>query len=185
MSFSLTPVDPARDAAVLHSWMRRDYARFWGMTAASQAEVAAEYTRIAADPHHQAWLGREEGVPVFLMESYAPAHSPLAGHYPVLPGDVGMHLLAGPPDHPRPGFTTAVFGSVLDFLFADPRTERIVVEPDVRNTKIQTLNARLGFLPAREITLSDKQALLSFCTRAGYAAARTLSASPASQGATP
>lgn len=173
MNFMFTPVDPARHTPVLHSWMTRDYARFWGMLNASPADVEREYAGIAANPHHSAWLGFETGseVPAFLMESYDPAHSPLAGVYPVAAGDVGMHLLVGPPDQPRPGFTSAVFRAVLEFLFSDPATVRIVVEPDIRNTKIAALNARFGFKPDRTVSLPDKDARLSFCTRAGFAAA--------------
>lgn len=178
MNFTIVPVDAARDAALLHNWMTRDYATFWGMTAASRAEVQTEYARIAADPHHHAWLGLEDGKPVFLSESYAPAHSPLAGLYEVQPGDIGMHLLVGPTDHPRSGFTTAVFRSVLDFLFAHERTERVVVEPDVRNTKIAALNARMGFVPAKTVSLADKEALLSFCTRGDFARTRNRAAAP-------
>ncbi|MDN3905895.1 GNAT family N-acetyltransferase [Arthrobacter sp. YD2] len=172
MNFSFTPVNPAADAPLLHSWMTRDYARFWGMLNASVTDVEREYTGIAANPHHHAWLGRgEDGTPAFLAESYAPGHSTLAGTYPVEKGDLGMHLLVAPPDAPQPGFTSAVFRAVLEFLFADPAVDRIVVEPDVRNTKIAALNARFGFVPDRLIELPDKTASLSFCTRAGFAAA--------------
>ena len=174
MNFRFCPVDPAADAPLLHSWVTGDYARFWGMLDATVADVESEYARIAADPHHRAWLGYEPGnaTPAFLMESYDPAHSPLAETYPVVEGDVGMHLLVGPPDTPRTGFTSAVFTSVLEFLFADSKTARIVVEPDVRNNKIAALNARFGFKPDRLIELPDKTARLSFCTRAAFAAAR-------------
>ncbi|WP_342022957.1 GNAT family N-acetyltransferase [Arthrobacter citreus] len=168
MNFTIIPVDAGRDAPLLHDWMSRDYARFWGMLNASPSDVETEYARIAADPYHHAWLGLEDGTPAFLAESYAPQNSPLAAHYAVKPSDTGMHLLVGPAEQPRAGFTTAVFRSVLDFLFADEYTQRIVVEPDVRNTKIAALNARMGFVPARIISLSDKDALLSFCTRADF-----------------
>ena len=173
MKFRFVPVNPAADARLLHGWMTRDYARFWGMLDASVDDVEREYSGIAANPHHHAWLGLEpDGSPAFLMESYAPDHSPLAGTYPVAGGDRGMHLLVGPPETPRTGFTSAVFEAVLEFLFADPAVTRIVVEPDVRNTKIAALNARFGFIPDRLIDLPDKTARLSFCTRAGFAAAR-------------
>ena len=58
--------------------------------------------------------------------------------------------------------------TVLDRLFAKDKVERVVVEPDARNHKIHVLNARLGFQPAGEVTLPDKQALLSFCTREAF-----------------
>ncbi len=177
MMFEFRPVDPVADAPLLHSWMSRDYAHFWGMGSATLDEVRREYAGIDANPHHEAWLGLQGDAPAFLMESYDPAHSPLAGQYPVQPGDRGMHLLMSPPDNPRHGFTFAAFGAVMDFLFSAPQTvqapqngqaqqtQRIVVEPDIRNSKIQALNERLGFQPHSRIELPDKTALLSFCTR--------------------
>lgn len=173
--FTLVPVDPDAHATVLHDWMSRNYARFWDMCEATVDDVRAEQRQIKADPHHEAWLGLHTdgpaGHPAFLMERYDPAHSPLRQHYPVEDGDVGMHLLVGPTDTPRHGYTTAVFTAVMDFIFADPKARRVVVEPDVRNAKIHTLNARLGFVSFRTIRLPDKSALLSFCTRTQFDAA--------------
>jgi RimJ/RimL family protein N-acetyltransferase len=68
-----------------------------------------------------------------------------------------------------PGFTTAVFETILDYLFSDPLVDRVVVEPDIRNTKIQALNQRMGFRKHSIVQLPDKQAWLSFCTRDQYA----------------
>ena len=78
--------------------------------------------------------------------------------------------------------------AVLGRLFSVPGVERIVVEPDARNTKIHALNERLGFQHAGVVALPDKEALLSFCHRSDYLAARTaLQATPSrpliSQGA--
>ena len=187
MSFTFRCLDAQSDAPLLHSWVTRPYASFWGMLTASVEDVVAEYTRIQTSGHHHALLGLDDGVPAFLMEEYLPESSPLAGLYAVQPGDVGMHLLVAPPrDAPVPGYTTSVMDAVLGRLFAEPGVERIVVEPDARNTKIHALNARLGFQPAGVVTLPDKDALLSFCSRTDYLAARaalnTLS-TPIMQGA--
>ncbi|MCU1566723.1 MAG: Siderophore biosynthesis domain protein [Pseudarthrobacter sp.] len=187
MSFTFRCLDAQSDAPLLHSWVTRPYASFWGMLTASVEDVVAEYTRIQTSGHHHALLGLDDGVPAFLMEEYLPESSPLAGLYAVQPGDVGMHLLVAPPsDAPVPGYTTSVMDAVLDRLFAKPGVERIVVEPDARNSKIHALNERLGFQPAGVVTLPDKDALLSFCSRTDYLAARaalnTLS-TPIMQGA--
>ncbi|WP_336711912.1 GNAT family N-acetyltransferase [Arthrobacter sp. USHLN218] len=178
--FRFVPADPEADAVLLHGWVTRDYARFWGMLTASPEDVRAELAGIAANPHHEAWLGYDGGVPAFLMERYLPQHSPLAGLYPAAEGDIGMHLLVGPPDAPRSGYTTAVFRSVLEFLFSSPAVRRIVVEPDVRNTKILDLNRRLGFRRQSRLRLPDKEAWLSFCTREDFARASLSLAIPTS-----
>ncbi|RKO20837.1 N-acetyltransferase [Pseudarthrobacter phenanthrenivorans] len=173
MRFTFRCLDARADAPLLHSWVTQPYASFWGMLSATVPDVLAEYARIQASGHHHALLGLDGGVPAFLMEEYLPASSPLDAVYPVLPGDLGMHLLVAPPrDTPEPGYTTAVMDAVLERLFAKPGVDRIVVEPDARNTKIHALNERLGFQPAGVVALPDKEALLSFCTRTDYAAAR-------------
>jgi len=186
MSFTFRPVDPVADALLLHSWVSRPYARFWGMLSSTVQEVVEEYSRIAESGHHQAFLGLDGGVPAFLMERYQPGESPLAVVYEVQSGDVGMHLLVAPPDgDPQPGFTTAVMQAVMATLFEDPQVERVVVEPDARNHKIHVLNERVGFRPGRVVTLpalpapenspaeTHKEALLSFCTRADFLATLT------------
>ena len=185
MSFTFRCLDPEADAPLLHSWVIRPYASFWGMLGSSVDDVVEEYTRIQSSGHHHALLGLDGGVPAFLMEEYLPSLSPLAGVYAVQPGDIGMHLLIGPPaGPPRPGYTAAAMETVLGRLFAEDTVERVVVEPDARNHKIHVLNARLGFQPAGEVTLPDKQALLSFCTREEFHAARAaLHSSPIHEGA--
>lgn len=172
MNFTLRPVRPEADAALLQSWFSQDYAAFWEMTDASIDDVRREHEAIAASDHHHALLGIDGGTPAFLMERYDPAQSPIAGCYEATAADVGMHLLVAPPELPVPGYTRTVMSAVLDHLFDDPEVERVVVEPDIRNHKIQALNAAAGFRPVKNIQLPDKPALLSICTRTDYTAAR-------------
>lgn len=169
--FDFRPVDPGQDAVLLHDWFTRPYAQFWGMQQATVEDVAAEFHRIAGSPHHDAVLGLLDETPVFLCERYDPAHHELAAHYDVQPGDIGMHFLVAPADVPVPGFTTSVIRAVMDQLFADPAVSRVVVEPDVRNTKVHRLNGLVGFEVAGTVRLSDKEAALSFCTRERFEAA--------------
>lgn len=179
---TLEPLDPTRDLALLHAWVTHPRSVFWGMQRATRQQVHEEYARIADDPHHHALLGRADGVPTFLAETYDPARSPLAGLPELRPGDLGMHLLVAPTDTPVPGFTRAVMHRVLQECFADPAVERVVVEPDVRNRRIATLNAEAGFVVAREVELPDKTAALSFCARADLTSP-TSPTSPTSRGA--
>ncbi|WP_427889808.1 GNAT family N-acetyltransferase [Kribbella sp. GL6] len=167
-TLSLRPFDLDTDVEVLHSWVTQPYARYWGLLDASVDDVRAEYLRIASTAHHRAFLGEHDGRAAFLMERYAPASDAVGQVYDVAPGDVGMHVLVGPPVARIGGFTGAVFETIMDSLFSDPLVDRVVVEPDVRNAKIQALNARMGFRKHSIVTLPDKQAWLSFCTRDQY-----------------
>jgi len=106
------------------------------------------------------------------VERFDPAHSELAGLPELRPGDVGMHLLVAPTEAPVSGFTGAVMRTVVEFCFELPGSQRVVVEPDVRNGRIAALNAAVGFRVAREVPLRDKAAALSFCTREDFATSR-------------
>ncbi|MEV7685793.1 GNAT family N-acetyltransferase [Streptomyces bungoensis] len=165
LTFTFRPVDPQRDATLLHGWVTHPKAAFWMMRDAAREDVERAYREIAADEHHHALLGLRDGEPVFLMETYDPAHRELAGLYEARPGDVGMHFLVPATDRPVHGFTRAVITAVLARLFAEPAVRRVVVEPDVRNTAVHALNEAVGFVPEREIEKPEKKALLSFCTR--------------------
>ncbi|MGW6199519.1 GNAT family N-acetyltransferase [Kribbella sp. NPDC055110] len=173
-TLSLRPLDLAEDVTTLHSWVTQPYARYWGLLTASVADVHAEYLRIASTAHHRAFLGEHDGRPAFLMERYEPSEDVVGRTYDVAPGDIGMHVLVAPPVVPISGFTGAVFETIMDSLFSDPLVDRVVVEPDVRNVKIQALNARMGFREHSIVTLPEKQAWLSFCTRDQYAEAHRM-----------
>src|SRR3546814_12016885 len=78
------------------------------MSEATPAEVAVEYAAIAANAHHHAWLGRVDGEPAFLAETYDPQHSELAGLPDLRAGNIGMHVLVAPTPAPVSGFPTRV-----------------------------------------------------------------------------
>ncbi|MCM0619707.1 GNAT family N-acetyltransferase [Nocardioides bruguierae] len=164
------PDDPGT-TALLHAWVTHPRSRFWQMQDATAADVAQEYRDIAASAHHDAWLGRVDGRPTFLAETYDPSRSPLADVGADLrEGDLGMHLLVAPPvGPPRAGLTRAVMAAVLEHCFADPRVARVVVEPDVGNDAIARLNAEAGFVEVGTVRLPDKTARLSFLERADWA----------------
>ncbi|WP_030416320.1 GNAT family N-acetyltransferase [Streptomyces sp. NRRL S-1448] len=170
--FSLRPVDPAADAAVLHSWVTHPKAVFWLMQECDLPAVEKEFVRIAADPHHDAFLGLHNGTPAFMMERYDPAHRELVGIHAAKPGDIGMHFLTAPTATPLHGFTHAVITTVMEMLFADPATHRVVVEPDTRNHGVHALNKAVGFEILRTVSLPAKDAYLSTCTRDQFLAAR-------------
>ncbi|MFJ1563076.1 GNAT family N-acetyltransferase [Streptomyces erythrochromogenes] len=169
--FAIRPLDPFADAELLHGWVTHPKASFWMMQDASLPDVEREYMRITAHEHHQAYIGLHEGRPAFLMETYDPGELELVGLYDARPGDVGMHFLVAPSDQPLHGFTRAVITTVMAAIFADPATVRVVVEPDVANTAVHALNEAVGFVPERQVTKPEKEALLSFCTREQFEAA--------------
>lgn len=172
---TLEPLDVGAHLDRLHAWVTHPRSAFWMMQGATRDEVATAYREIDAHSHHRAWLGRVDGEPAFLAETYDPALAPevgLAGLPELRPGDLGMHVLVAPTDRPVAGFTRRVFAAVLEHCFADPAVRRVVVEPDVRNQRIAVLNREAGFVVERVVDLPGKQAALSSCTREAWEAHR-------------
>lgn len=166
--FAVRPLELDADAEMLHRWVTHPKAKFWMMQDADLAAVVAEYRSIIEHPHRDAFIGLVNGRPAFLIERYDPAHVELVGLYDAQEGDVGMHFLCAPTDTPIHGFSLAVITTVMELLFADPATRRVVVEPDVRNTAVHALNAAVGFEVVGTVQKPEKEALLSICTRDGF-----------------
>ncbi|WP_406153387.1 GNAT family N-acetyltransferase [Streptomyces sp. NBC_01023] len=162
----ISPVDPRRDSALIHSWVSQERARFWGMGDASPADVQETYAYVDSLTTHHAYLLYRDGVPAALFQSYEPAADPVGDCYDVQPGDHGIHLLIGPADgRPEHGFTTTLLSVFLRFVLADPSRQRIVVEPDVRNQKVIDRLAGFGFELGPEIDKPEKRARLAFLRR--------------------
>jgi siderophore synthetase component len=158
----LHPIEIEKHLAVIYDWVTKPYAKYWGMNDKPIAFVREEYERIPA------LIGLFNGQVSFLCEIYDPAQDPVGEHYEVQRGDLGMHLLVGPPVKRIPHFTLHVFATIMDYMFSDPAIKRIVVEPDINNTKIHTLNKLAGFEYQYNITFPHKIASLAFCTREQY-----------------
>ncbi|MGY1883697.1 GNAT family N-acetyltransferase [Blastococcus sp. SYSU DS0753] len=170
---TLEPLDLDRDLRVLHAWVTHPRSAYWLMQGQGPEEVRVAYAAIVTDPHHDAWLGRVDGVPTFLAETYDPRHRELAGVWPAAPGDVGMHLLVAPPADgaaPVRGLTSAVMAAVVRFCLDRPGARRVVVEPDARNAAIRAKNRAAGFVEHGELDLGHKTAVLSTCTAESFAA---------------
>ncbi|TDR82850.1 GNAT family N-acetyltransferase [Paludibacterium purpuratum] len=168
--FTLRPLSPAQDLALLHQWLSSEHAAFWGMRHYTPAQVAGYFEQVAASAHVQALIGHCDDQPAFLLETYDPRRDPVSACYPAAAGDCGMHFLTAPPTRPVHGFTRAVMRTIQAWLFSDPRVSRIVVEPAIANQKIHPINLAAGFVYQRQIDLPNKRAWLAFCTREDLAA---------------
>lgn len=160
---TVEPVDPDRDAAVVQSWLAHPASSWWEMGDLDVDGVRDYLTGVQADPAQAAWLGRRDGEPCFLAETYDPSAVLLTDVWAAEPGDVGMHLLVAPvPAGGRVrGLTSAVMRAVVEHCRDALGARRVVVEPDVRNTAVQAKNAEVGFRALRQVDVDGKRALLS------------------------
>ncbi|MEU6245153.1 GNAT family N-acetyltransferase [Streptomyces sp. NPDC047024] len=173
----IRPLDPAADAEVIHTWVSEERAAFWGMNGLTKAQVAEIYAHMAGLDTHHAHLVTKDGEPVALLQTYEPAADRVSEVYEVRPGDIGVHLLLAPAgtEGRRPGWTSALLTAMASYVLVVLDRERVVVDPDVRNTKAIARFARQGFTTGPEVVLPEidlpdvylpeKRAQLAFLTR--------------------
>lgn len=153
---TVTPVDPAADAGLIHGWVTQERARFWGMGGASPELVREIYEDVDRRTTHHAFIVALEGAPVALFQTYECEADRVSECYDARPGDVGLHLLIGPGEGtPRPGFSGALMTAFLSFVFSDPAARRLVAEPDARNTKAIARLERTGFVLGPQVVLPE------------------------------
>lgn len=167
-----------QDIPLIHGWFQHAHAAFWCLQGSTQGEVQALYQAKLDPPRLDVHLGLLHGRPVVLAESYDPRLDPLADHYDVQDGDIGMHIFVAPATRRIPGFTRCMFKAVMDLMFNGLGARRVVVEPDIHNDRIHVLNKAYGFVYQRQVVLRDKTAWLALCTRRDFHNALTTQEMP-------
>ncbi|MER8236817.1 GNAT family N-acetyltransferase [Streptomyces sp. NPDC094049] len=170
---TVRPVDPDRDAPLLHGWVNEERSRFWGMVGTTVEQVREIYAHLDSLTTHHGFLVSRDDEPVALFQTYDPAADRVGECYEVLPGDVGVHLLIAPRTAPRPGWTGQLLTALIAFSLRDH--DRVVVDPDASNEKAVARMVRAGFalgplvvLPEvdlPEVFIPEKKAQLAFLTK--------------------
>ncbi|MCU1519290.1 MAG: siderophore biosynthesis protein [Pseudarthrobacter sp.] len=164
----LVPLAPEADADLIHGWVREDRARFWGMQALGRDEVRDIYLFVDGLDTHHAYLMCLDGEPVGLFQTYEPLQDPVADAYAARPADTGMHLLLAPAARPVPDFTATLLAGLVRFLLSDSAKDRVVAEPDARNSKAIGRFLSFGFEAGPTVQLANKEAQLVFLTRDSF-----------------
>lgn len=166
-SLALRPLDPARDAAMLHRWVSAERAAFWGMREHTADDVREVYTWITAQDHLRAFLVVADDRPLGLFQTYDPAIDEIGSAYERRPGDLGLHLFLAD-DPARAGRTRELVTFVLGTLF-EAGVERVVLEPDARNAAslalLDGLGAQAGPVVRLELSYMTKDARFTFFPR--------------------
>jgi acetyl CoA:N6-hydroxylysine acetyl transferase len=160
------PMDPDADLDVLYGWMHQPHvAPYWELDV-PRPRLAGFLRRAATDDHQDALLGTLDGRPASYWETYWAERDRLATFYPTEPYDQGVHLLIGPPELIGRGLGPLLLAAVAAWQFArEPRTRRLLAEPDARNERSVRLFERCGFRREAELRLPEKRAYLMVAHR--------------------
>lgn len=162
-------LDPEADADLLHRWVTRPTAVFWGMGHLSRDEVRDTYAFVETLPSHHAYLVRWNGEPVVLLQAYDPHDDPVSTAYDVRPGDVGLHFFLGERGPGGAGLWRVLGPAMIGFLLSGADARRLVAEPDARNAAAVARVRAVGFEPGPRVRFDSahgpKDAQLVFLTR--------------------
>jgi penicillin amidase len=159
---------PEQDADLVHSWVREERARFWGMNGWSRDEVRDVYAFLDSLDTHHGFLLTVAGEPAGVFQTYEPLHDPVGEVYPARAGDAGIHLLLAPAARPVPNFTATLLTGLVRFVLSDPAKDRVVAEPDARNAKAIGRFTSFGFEAGPKVRLPEKEAQLVFLGREAF-----------------
>jgi acetyl CoA:N6-hydroxylysine acetyl transferase len=153
--------DMRRDLELVHGWMQQPHVVPWWELEGPVAVVRGYLARQAALAHLDQWIVTDDERNAFAyVETYRVPDDPLAAYYDARPGDRGFHLLVGPPELLGSGLAQALVRHLVIRLLGQFGIERIVCEPDARNTRMLTLCRTLGGEELATLELPDRRRVL-------------------------
>ncbi|MFJ6622805.1 GNAT family N-acetyltransferase [Kitasatospora sp. NPDC091335] len=178
--FRLSPVRLPADLALIAGWMNDpEVDAFWELAGPPETTERHVRAQLDGDGRSTPCLGLLDGEPMSYWEVYRADLDPLAAHYPARPHDTGLHLLLGPSVSRGRGLGAVLLAALAELILRrNPRCQRVVAEPDVRNRRSVRAFERAGFRAAAELDLPDKRAALMVRDRADGPAARPGPGSP-------
>ena len=149
------------DLDLVHGWMQSPHIdAFWHQAWPRERwyeEIAGHLAGDAVLPV----LVDLDGRPLAYVEVYRVIRDRLAGHYPQLPHDLGVHIAIGEQARTGKGLGRTLLRALAEgLLAADPACVRVVAEPDVDNAPSLRAFEAAGFRPAGKVGFPDKTAAL-------------------------
>ncbi len=163
---TLRVCEHARDVERLYTWMHCErVARFWQQNKPRE-ELSDWLAKRLAEPHRLSLIGELDGEAFGYFELYWTPEDVLGDYYDWQAFDRGLHVLVGEEDFRGAHFVDAWMTGLEHYAYlSEPRTERVVLEPDAGNARIFRHLERLGLFSQREFDLPDKRAMLVMGTR--------------------
>jgi acetyl CoA:N6-hydroxylysine acetyl transferase len=173
----VTPVafrtfDAEADLELVHAWMQQPHVAPWWELEGPVALVRSFLERQSRLTYLDQWIVTDDERRAFAYaETYRVPEDPIAAYYDAKPGDRGFHLLVGPPELLGSGIAQSLVVHLVTRLLGQFGIDRIVCEPDARNTRMLALCRSLGAEEIQTLELSDRRRILLSWTRVPAVAA--------------
>ncbi|MDR6226412.1 GNAT family N-acetyltransferase [Desmospora profundinema] len=164
-TIQVRPFSIETDLHLLHGWMRLPHiAPFWQLDVPLE-EFRRYLNRSLSNPSRRHYMVHVGKVPVSYAMSYRVHEDEIRHHYPYRETDLGGHFVVGPRSFLTVEAIPPIVRAMLRFIFQKENTDRIVVEPDVRNRIIIPALQKSGFYVYSRVQLPHKKACLMLCER--------------------
>jgi RimJ/RimL family protein N-acetyltransferase len=161
LTFRLTDLD--EDTEVVHRWMNDPrVSMFWGEEAEDPEKTRSFLKKGLGSKHFFPIIGCWDDEPFGYFEVYWVKEDAL-GRYAsdVDMWDRGVHCLVGEQKFRGPHRVGVWISGLVHFMFLDdPRTQTVMLEPRVDNTKFIKYLVDAGFYKEKEFAFPHKQAAL-------------------------
>ncbi|HEY9100468.1 GNAT family N-acetyltransferase [Chitinimonas sp.] len=159
-----------RDLNAFHDWMNQERVhRFWEL-AGDKASHATYLQAQLDDPKVVPLIGEFDGEAFAYFETYWAKEDRIAPFYDVADFDRGCHVLVGNSRHRGPAKVTVWMRALSHYLFLDdPRTQRIVGEPRVDNSRFIAYLQSQGFGKLKEFDFPHKRSAMVVLEREAFA----------------
>ncbi|MES2207684.1 MAG: GNAT family N-acetyltransferase [Pseudomonadota bacterium] len=160
---------PERDLKQLHQWMNDPHIAEFFQEEGDLSYHAKYLNDRIEDPHMIPLIGEFNHIPFGYFEIYWAKENRISPYYDAHDYDRGWHVLVGEAAYRGRQWISAWLPSLMHYLFlADPRTQRIVGEPQAdHHQQIRNLE-KSGFARLKEFDFPHKKAALVMLLREHY-----------------
>jgi RimJ/RimL family protein N-acetyltransferase len=159
-------LNAGRDQEHLHAWMNNERVNtFWRMKGPPEVHRRLLHA-LLTDKHAQPLIGEFDGTPFGYFDVYWAKEDKVGQYYDATDFDRGIHMLVGEDQFRGPHRVAGWLPSLAHYAFLDePRTQRLVCEPQIDNARMIDYLRRFGFTDIGPIDFPHKKALLLILTR--------------------
>jgi RimJ/RimL family protein N-acetyltransferase len=131
--------------ALLRSWLNKPHVAEYWQEPQDEAEFRDKYLNMLTARDVRAYIVYVDDVPIGYIQDYQACLVGGGWWLDAEPGTFGIDQFIGEPAWVGKGFGTELIRQFIDRLFADPRVEEIIVDPDPNNSRAIHVYEMVGF----------------------------------------